>query len=61
VSGSERKREIRRRRHRKEKLAHLKRRMETANTSERAAIEEKVRLLTPGYARILENWESREE
>ncbi len=45
---SERKRELRRRRHRKKKLAILSRKLEKATVSERVVIADKLRALTPG-------------
>lgn len=45
---SERKRELRRRRHRKKKLSILSRKLEKATVSERVVIAEKLRALTPG-------------
>jgi len=57
VSISERHKEIKRRRHRREKLAHLKKRLEKATVSERAAIADKIRRLTPGGRAIVEQWD----
>jgi len=54
---SERAREINRRRHRRQKLAHLAKRLKTATASERATIVEKIRQLTPGADTIIANWE----
>jgi hypothetical protein len=56
VSISERKKELRRRRHRKKKLTHLGKRAKKATVSEKAVITEKVRRLTPGCEQILESW-----
>jgi len=56
LPGSERKRELKRRRHRRQKLAQLKKRMETANASEKTEIVRKIRELTPGADRIVEQW-----
>lgn len=53
---SERGKEIKRRRHRRKKLALLAKRLENANVSEKAAIAEKIRALTPGGERIIKNW-----
>jgi hypothetical protein len=53
---SERSKEIKRRRHRKVKLAQLKRRSEKASPSARAMIAEKIRKLTPGSETIIANW-----
>lgn len=53
---SERRKEIKRRRHRQEKLAHFKRKLESAKTSEKPIIADKIRLLTPGADQILSQW-----
>jgi hypothetical protein len=45
---SERKKEIRRRRHRRQKLTHFKARLAKATVSEKAVIANKLRNLTPG-------------
>lgn len=52
----ERHRELRRRRHRRKKLANLKRRLDKASAAERAAIAEKVRKLSPGGEEIIKTW-----
>jgi len=56
VSISERKKELRQRRHRKKKLAHLAQRLKKATVSEKTVITEKIRKLTPGCEQILESW-----
>jgi len=56
VPCSERRKEIKRRRHRRRKLGQLARRLQTATVSERASISEKIRKLTPGGRRIVEDW-----
>ena len=53
MSGSERSRELRRRRHRKQKINHLKRRVPKASASEKVVIASKIRKLTPGAETIL--------
>ncbi|MHB1034079.1 MAG: DUF6800 family protein [Pirellulales bacterium] len=53
---SERAKEIKRRRHRRKKLTLLATKLKKATVSERAAIVEKIRNLTPGAERILTNW-----
>lgn len=53
---SERRKEIKRRRHRRKKLGQLARRLKKATVSERATISEKVRCLTPGGQFIIGNW-----
>jgi hypothetical protein len=56
VSISERKKELKRRRHRRKKLAQLARRLKKATVSERAAIAEKIRGLTPGCEVVVAEW-----
>ncbi len=51
--GSERQREIRRRRSRRRKMDILKRRAATANASEKTIIAEKIRRLTPGAEELI--------
>ncbi len=48
--------ELRRRRHRREKLRQLYRRYLKAAPSERPGILDKVRALTPGYLEVFRNW-----
>jgi hypothetical protein len=55
VAGSERQREIRRRRHRKQKLSVFKRRAEGATESEKKAMATKIRNLTPGGEVVIAN------
>ena len=57
MSCSERKKEIRRRRHRLKKLGIFTRKLKTATVSERAVIAEKLRGLTPGCDLLIERWE----
>lgn len=54
MSGSERSRELTRRRHRKIKLNQLKRRTAKASASEKVVIAAKIRRLTPGATIIIE-------
>jgi hypothetical protein len=54
VSISERKKEIKRRRHRRQKVALLKRRSAKATVSEKQVIAHKLRELTPGAEPIIE-------
>jgi len=56
VPVSERQKEIKRRRHRRKKLAQLAKKLEKATVSEKAAIAEKIRNLTPGGRAIVETW-----
>lgn len=60
IMGSEREREIRRRRHRKKKVAHLKKRSEKASASEKQVIAGKLRELTPGADSIITSLELEE-
>lgn len=53
---SERRKEIKRRRHRRKKLSQMANKLPKATVSERAVISEKIRLLTPGGPKIIENW-----
>jgi hypothetical protein len=57
VSYSERKRELRRRRHRKKKIKIFARKLATATVSEKGVMADKLRSLTPGGRVIVENWE----
>ena len=56
MSICERKKELRRRRHRLKKLGQLSNRLKKATVSEKVVIAEKVRKLTPGCEVILKNW-----
>ncbi len=51
--GSEREREIRRRRSRRRKMDILKRKAAAANPSEKAIIADKIRKLTPGAEELM--------
>ena len=55
MPASERTRELRRRRKRKEQLSKLKAKFEKKKVSAEV-VEDKVRKLTPGADQILENW-----
>jgi len=57
VPASERRKELKRRRHRRKKVAQFARKLQKATVSERAVIAEKLRELTPGGEAIIENWE----
>jgi hypothetical protein len=57
VSCSERKRELRRRRHRRKKVNTFARKLEKATVSERAVIADKLRALTPGGEAIIGRWD----
>lgn len=56
MSICERKKELKRRRHRRKKLVHLAQKLKKATVSEKAIIAEKVRRLTPGGEVVLEHW-----
>ena len=57
MSCSERKRELRRRRHRRKKIGVFARKLKKATVSEKTVIAEKLRSLTPGGEVIIERWE----
>ena len=57
MSISERKKEIKRRRHRRQKMNVLERKLKTATVSERGVITEKIRALTPGCEEIIQRWD----
>ena len=52
---SDRKQEIKRRRHRKKKLTVFKRKLKKATASEKAVIAEKIRKMTPGAEIVIAN------
>ena len=54
---SERQKEIKRRRHRARKVQHYRGQLEKATVSEKAAIAAKLRALTPGGEKLVEDWE----
>lgn len=54
---SERRKEIKRRRHRRKKTAQFAKKLPKATVSERAAIAEKLRSMTPGGQVIIDAWE----
>jgi hypothetical protein len=56
VSASERRRELRRRRSRNEKLTKLKSKLPKATQSEKTEIARKLRELTPGAEQLIEQW-----
>lgn len=56
MSISERKKEIKRRRKRREKLTHLKKRLGKATKSEQVEMARKLREMTPGAEVIIANW-----
>ena len=54
---SERRKEIKRRRHRRKKVTQFARKLPKATVSERAVIAEKLRSMTPGGQVIVEAWD----
>jgi ribosomal protein L15E len=54
--GTERQRELRRRRSRSKKVAGLAAKAKKANKSEKAVIAQKLRQLTPGAEQIISAW-----
>ncbi len=54
---SERRKEIKRRRHRRKKLTHLNKQLVKATVSERGEIVRKVRGLTPGADVLVASWD----
>jgi hypothetical protein len=57
VPCSERRTELRRRRHRRKKIATFARKLPSATVSERQAMADKLRNLTPGAQIVIERWE----
>ncbi len=53
----ERKKELKRRRHRRQKMTAFTRKLKNATASEKAIIADKLRRLTPGSELIIERWE----
>ena len=53
---SDRKQEIKRRRHRRQKLAKWKTKLKKATASEKSMITHKIRQLTAGAETVIENW-----
>ncbi|WP_425400331.1 DUF6800 family protein [Aeoliella sp.] len=60
MPGSERQREIRRRRKRQKALEHLKSRLAKASASEKGEIARKLRAMTPGAEVLIHNWQLEE-
>ncbi len=56
MPSSERRKEIKRRRHRRKKVAQFAKKLEKATVSETAVIAEKLRSLTPGGQVIIDRW-----
>ena len=57
MPGSERQREIRRRRKRKENLNAMKAKLPKASPSEKVEMARKLRLMTPGAEELIARWE----
>ena len=57
---SERGKEIKRRRHRRKKMAHLGKRLKKATVSEKTVIAAKIRRMTPGAEVVIDAWGLRE-
>ena len=53
---SERRKELKRRRHRRKKLGQLAEKLKKATVSERVTICDKIRDLTPGSGVVIESW-----
>ena len=60
VGCSERRKELKRRRHRKRKMAHYKTHLEKASVSDKSVIADKIRKLTVGADEIIERLELEE-
>ncbi len=56
MSGSERQRELRRRRHRKQKVAKLEKKLKSGSAGDKGVIASKLRGLTPGAEEIIRRW-----
>jgi len=57
VPSSERRKEIKRRRHRRKKVLQFAKKLDKATVSEKVAMAEKLRQLTPGGKEIADRWE----
>ncbi len=60
MGSSERQRELRRRRHRRVKVQHIKRKAAKASVSEKVQLADKLRSLTPGAEEIINRLELQE-
>ncbi|MCA9234292.1 MAG: hypothetical protein KDA44_02415 [Planctomycetales bacterium] len=56
MAGSERARELRRRRARKTKVTKIKQKLPKATQSEKVEIARKLREITPGAEQLIEDW-----
>ena len=57
MPSSERRKEIKRRRHRRKRVAQFGKKLEKATVSERLVIADKLRKMTPGGQVIADRWE----
>ena len=57
MPSSERRKEIKRRRHRRKKISQFSRKLAKATVSERSVMAEKLRAMTPGGQNIVDAWE----
>lgn len=57
MSCSERRKEIKRRRHRRKKIEHYKKRVAKATHSEKTVIANKIRQMTPGAEQLIDTLE----
>ncbi|MEM9657658.1 MAG: DUF6800 family protein [Planctomycetota bacterium] len=57
MAGSERRRELKRRRKRREQLIRLRAKLGKATQSEKVEITRKLRDMTPGAETLIERWE----
>ncbi len=56
MAGSERQRELRRRRHRRQKVAKLHKKLQSGSAGDKGVVAEKLRALTPGAEEIIRRW-----
>ena len=56
MPSSERRKEIKRRRHRRKKVGLFAKKLNSATVSETATIADKLRSLTPGGNEVVKNW-----
>lgn len=56
MAGTERQRELRKRRHRTKKLVLLHKKSEKASKAEKATIIQKLRRLSPGAEQLIQAW-----
>lgn len=56
MAGTERRRELRRRRKRRETLTEMKAKLPKASASDKVEMARKLRLMTPGAEVLIENW-----